>query len=235
MPRRILITGGTGTIGAAIARHFAAAGEHVAVASRTGNLPPDLAAATPPVAAFAVDVRDAEAVRVTIDAASQCLGGGFDALVIAAGVWAPTAFDGGEEADDAWHTVIETMLSGAWWTIQAALPHLADHGRIIVITAPLERTAYAGNAAFAAAAHGLIGMVRSLALDLAPRRITVNAVAPAWVPGALAEAALPSAQLGAPPPWTEAEAVAQLVVFLCSEVAGGITAQVYGLPGVAAT
>jgi NAD(P)-dependent dehydrogenase (short-subunit alcohol dehydrogenase family) len=234
MPRRILITGGTGTIGSAIARHFAAAGDHVAIASRSGGLPADLANLAPAVAAFAVDVRDAEAVRRTVDAASQRLGG-FDILVIAAGVWAATPFDGGEESDDAWHSVIETMLSGAWWTVQAALPHLADHGRVVVITATPERTAYAGNAAFAAAAHGLIGMVRSLALDLAPRRITVNAVAPAWVPGALAAAALPATPLGAAPPWTEAEAVAQLVAFLCSDVAGGITAQVYGLPGVQET
>jgi NAD(P)-dependent dehydrogenase (short-subunit alcohol dehydrogenase family) len=124
------------------------------------------------------------------------------------------------------------MLSGAWWTIRAALPHMADHGRIVVITAAPERSALAGHEAYAAASHGLIGLVRSVALDLAHRHITVNAVAPAWVPGTLAEAAVTALPPGREPHWTEAEAVAQLVGFLCSEVASGITAQVYGLPGV---
>jgi NAD(P)-dependent dehydrogenase (short-subunit alcohol dehydrogenase family) len=231
MPRRILITGGTGTIGTAIARHFAAAGDHAAIASRSGQLPAALQTATPAVSALAVDVRDPDAVRTMVDAAAGQLGG-LDTLVIAAGLWAATPFDGGEEADEAWHTVVETMLSGAWWTMRAALPHLADHGRIIVITAPPERTALSGHAAYAAAAHGLIGLVRSVALELAPRQITVNAVAPAWVPGDLAAAALATTIPAPSPAWTEAEAVAQLVAFLCSDVAGGITAQVYGLPGV---
>jgi NAD(P)-dependent dehydrogenase (short-subunit alcohol dehydrogenase family) len=231
MSRHVLITGGTGTIGTAVARHFADAGDHVVVAARSGQLPTGLQAITPPITALAVDVRDAEAVRTMVDDAAQRLGG-LDTLVLAAGVWAHTPFDGGDGADEAWDAVVETMLSGAWWTIRAALPHLADHGRIIVVTAAPERTALAGHAAYAAAAHGLIGLVRSLALDMAPRHITVNAVAPAWVPGSLADTAMAATGPAYTPPWTEAEAVAQLVDFLCSDVASGITAQVYGLPGV---
>lgn len=227
MPRRLLITGGSGTIGSAIARHAMTAGHAVVVASRSGRPPAD----TPSVTALAVDVRDPAAVRQMADEAATQLGG-LDGLILAAGVWAPTPLYGDATVDDAWDEVVETMLSGAWWTIRAALPHLADGGRIVVVTPGPARTARAQQAAFAAAAHGLVGLVRSLALEVAPRQITVNAVAPAWVPGGLAAATLAHAPTPVPPDWTEAEAVAQLVDFLCCDVASGITAQVYGLPGI---
>jgi len=72
-------------------------------------------------------------------------------------------------------------LTGTWRVLRAALPFLAHGGRVVNVSSVTGRFGVAGMAAYATSKHGLIGLTRSLALELAPRKITVNAVCPGWV------------------------------------------------------
>lgn len=246
--RRVIITGGSGGIGRAIAAAFVASGDTVVIMGRSvARL--EAAKATlgeGPGSVFTVagDITDPAATAASIDDAISRLGG-LDVLVSSAGIAPLSPLLGGPEADEAWDAALATNLTGPWRTVRAALPHFQEGGRIITIGAMTGRIAAAHFGAFCASKHALIGMTRSLALDLAPRRITVNAVAPGWVDSALADETFEamaahsgalagvirgSAVAGSPLGRLVAtEEVAQLVLFLANGAAAGITAQVYGV------
>ena len=105
--------------------------------------------------------------------------GGLDVLVNNAGVGGPNAcaFDGPERWDD----VVRPNLDGVFFTSRAALKHLPDGGRIVNISSVLGRFGVPGYTAYCASKHGVIGLTKALALELAPRDITVNAICPGWV------------------------------------------------------
>lgn len=248
MARRILVTGGNRGIGRAIALGFAAAGDAVAVTGR------DEAALTATATAAAdlpgslhtwrLDVADRQAVYNAVPRAVEALGG-LDVVVSNAGVSRRTPVDGGSEVDAIWQEVLATNLDGTWWLLRAAVPHLADGGRIMVMSSALGRAGYPGYAAYCASKHALIGLVRCLALELAPRRITVNAIAPGAVETDLLAAefgekagdsgrtadelrqeALDRAPLGR---FILAEEVAEMALYLASPAAEAVTAQVFGI------
>ena len=248
MARRVVVTGGSGGIGRAIADVFVAAGDDVVItgrdADRLQSVVVSLAGGPGTVTAVTGDLSDAEAAGAVVHAAVARLGG-IDVLINNAGVAPISPLLGGPESDDAWETALTLNLTAPWRMIRAALPYLPDGGRIVSIGAMTGRIRAAHCGAFAASKQGLVGLTRSLALDLAPRRITVNAVAPAWVDSALADqtfaamadhagtligvirdAAVTGSSLGRLVATTD---VAQLVLFLASAAAGGITAQVYGV------
>ena len=98
-----------------------------------------------------------------------------------AGVGGPTPFDGDERSDEAWQRILDVNLTGTWRVCRAARPFLPDGGRIVNLSSVTGRFGVAGMAAYSASKHGIIGLTRTLALELAPRKITVNAVCPGWV------------------------------------------------------
>jgi SDR family mycofactocin-dependent oxidoreductase len=127
------------------------------------------------------DVRDAEALSDLVGRASAELGG-VDLVVANAGI--AVAAPAAEHPAGLWQSVIDTNLTGVWNTVQAALPHLLSRGRgSIVVTSSANGGLKAPPhlAAYAASKFGVVGLVRSLAHELGPRGIRVNAVHPTAV------------------------------------------------------
>ncbi len=239
---RCLVTGGGSGIGEGIAHSLAEAGASVAVLGRRrkhlNRVVADLRAKK--VEAFAVtgDVTDEQGIRRAVDRAAKSLGG-LDLLVNNAGVGGPNAC--AAEGPERWDEVMRPNLDGVFFTSRAALKHLPDGGRVVNISSVLGRFGVPGYTAYCASKHGVIGLTKALALELAPRRITVNAICPGWVDTDMATDGLQLMADGMGVELEEArrqamamvplgrilqpEEIGGLVVYLASPVAGGMTGQ----------
>jgi 3-hydroxybutyrate dehydrogenase len=123
-----------------------------------------------------LNVADRTAAKRALGELCQKLGR-LDGVVNNAGV-----SDENEVEDEAaWDRVIGINLNGTYNTLLATLPYLADGGRVVNVASILGRAGKVRNTAYSASKHGVLGLTKSLALDLAPRKITVNAILPAWV------------------------------------------------------
>jgi 3-oxoacyl-[acyl-carrier protein] reductase len=234
-----LVTGASQGIGRACALALAKRGARVALAARnTGKLEAvaaEIASAGGQAQTFTLDVSDEASIQAAAKAAIGQFGS-VDILVNNAGITRDTLLLRMKRAD--WDAVMTTNLTGAFLLTQALLnPMLrARWGRIINITSVVGRTGQAGQANYAASKAGLIGFTRSMARELAPRSITVNAVAPGYIETAMTEvldqkqrdALLSHIPLGRP--GTD-EDVAHAVAFLASAEASYITGHVLDVNG----
>lgn len=181
LPLRCLVTGAGRGIGRAISEDLAAAGHRVALLSRTQADLDELAATLPAeTLVLPADVTDPAAAGDAV-AAVVAAWGGIDVLVLNAGegVAAPIA-----KTDDAlWDRTLELNLTAPFRFLRAAVPVMkeAGFGRVVVVAslASLEGAPYIS--AYTAAKHGVLGLVRSAAAELARAGITVNAVCPGFV------------------------------------------------------
>lgn len=132
------------------------------------------------VVASVADVRDYDALKAALDAGVAELGR-LDVVVANAGIFSAGRVE--EISEDAWREMIDVNLTGVWHTAKAAIPHLkAGGGGSIVITGSTSAVKGFENIAhYVAAKHGCVGLMRTLALELAPHRIRVNIVHPTSV------------------------------------------------------
>ena len=153
----------------------------------------------------------------------------------------------GDSSDEHWRAVISTNLHGPFYCSRAALPWIPQDGRIVNISSILGRFGVPGYTAYCTSKHGLIGFTRALALELAPRRIKVNAICPGWVETDMALLGMESGAEAAGITYEEfrrslleqvplnemiqPEEVGELVCFLSSNRARNITGQSYNLCG----
>jgi NAD(P)-dependent dehydrogenase (short-subunit alcohol dehydrogenase family) len=182
--KNALVTGANKGIGKAIALRLAAEGARVAVAARkeaeAEAVVAEIVKAGGEAQALVLDVTDAASVATGVERAARP-DRRIDVLVNNAGAGGPSPLDGDARSDEAWRTILEVNLTGVWRVLRAANPFLAKGGRVVNLSSVTGRFGVAGMAAYATTKHGIIGLTRTLALELAPRKITVNAICPGWV------------------------------------------------------
>lgn len=176
--RHALVTGGGRGIGAAIARQMLALGAVVTITGRDQQRL-DAAAASLGCLAVAMDVTDAPAIQNGFARAVQ-VQGPIAILVNNAGIAKAAPFARTDLG--LWDDILRTDLTGAFLCTQAALPGMleAGWGRVVNVASTAGLTGLAYCAAYCAAKHGLIGLTRALAVELASKPVTVNAVCPGY-------------------------------------------------------
>jgi NAD(P)-dependent dehydrogenase (short-subunit alcohol dehydrogenase family) len=174
-----VVTGGGTGIGAAAASHLSAAGAKVSLLGRRLT-PLQEHAARIEGTAFACDVTDRDAVACAFDQA-RAANGPIDILVVNAGVGDSAPF--GRIAREDWDRLIAVNLTGAFDCAQLALPDLlaSREGRLVFVASVASLRGVPFAAHYAAAKHGLLGLMRSLAAEFAKTSLTVNAVCPGFV------------------------------------------------------
>ena len=183
--RRVVITGAGRGLGELLAHAFSAAGAKVALVARTEQDLKEVAAALPgPSIVFAGDVRDAE-FNVSVAEGTVAEWGGVDAWIANAGI-SPVVAGPLDTDPSVFADVIDVNLIGAFLGARAAATVMSDGGRVIFTGSVLGERPARGLSAYSASKAGLIGMAKSLALDLASDGITVNVVNPGWFDSPLA-------------------------------------------------
>ena len=181
---------------------------------------------------YKVDVKNSDEIAFAVDDAAKC-SGKLDGIVAVAGILSLQEFT---KTDDAiWHNVIDTNLSGSFYSARAAIPHLQKQaaGSIVFVSSQIGLVGHPLGAAYAASKAGINGLTKSTAVELAPNSIRVNAVAPGPVVSDMTAkaradekrynsllAGIPMGRFGQP------EEIATIINFLLSEASSFITGQV---------
>ncbi len=243
MSRVAVVTGAASGMGLAIGRRLADSGHRVALLDRAGDLAEQeaetLRAAGAQAIAAEVDVSD----RAAIDDALRQVRSAFgpvEIMVTSAGIDEFSKFL--DITVEAWDRMMAVNLTGTFHCLQAAVPDMlaGKWGRIVTISSSSAQSGAARMAHYVASKGGVIGLTKSLALELAPHGITVNTVPPGFIDTPMARRAetrgdLPdfNAVVARTPVRRAgtAEDIAAAVTFLCSEDAGYITGQAINVNG----
>lgn len=231
-----LVTGATGGIGQALARALAGRGARLAVSGTRPDALETLAAELgPDTVCLPCNLADAESVEALVPAAITALGK-LDILVNNAGITRDNLIM--RMKDEEWQAVHQINLEAAFRLARAAARPMmkARFGRIISITSVVGVTGNPGQANYAAAKAGLIGMSKALAQELASRGITVNCLAPGFIASPMTDglsdaqkeallARIPAGRLGS------GEDIAAALVWLASREAGYVTGQTIHVNG----
>ncbi|MBS8270486.1 3-oxoacyl-ACP reductase FabG [Halomonas litopenaei] len=238
MTDTLLVTGSSRGIGRAIALRLARDGFDIVVHCRSRRdaaeqVADEVRALGRDARVLCFDVTDRDAARAALEADME-VHGAYHGLVCNAGITADGAFPA--LTDDDWDSVIDTGLNGFYNVVKPiTMPMVRRRrpGRIVVMSSVSGIMGNRGQVNYSAAKAGLIGAVKALAVELAKRRITVNAVAPGLIDTDMTEGLASEEALKAIPMRRSgrAEEVAATVSFLCSEDAGYITRQVIAVNG----
>ncbi|HZI22023.1 MAG TPA: SDR family oxidoreductase [Gemmatimonadales bacterium] len=239
--KRAFVTGGGRGIGRATALLLARAGCSVAVGYRTRRAEAEETCTSVGrtggrAVSVAGDLGDPVAAQRAVAEAARVLGG-LDLLVVNHGVWPADDIPVVELSDQQWEQTLRVNLDAALYVCRAAIPLLPDGGKIVLVSSTAGQRGEAFHADYAATKGALIAFTKSLAVELAPRQIAVNCVAPGWVDTEMAavpyegsgrrdiERTIPLGRVAS------AEDVAGPIVFLCCELARHITGEVLNVNG----
>jgi 3-oxoacyl-[acyl-carrier protein] reductase len=235
--KRALVTGGSGAIGAAICRRLAADGRHVYVHANTNlrhaeAVVAQIVAAGGFAQAVAFDIVDRAQTEAALDA--LLVEGPIQILVNNAGIHDDAVMPAMQA--EQWSRVIDVSLNGFFNVTQPLLMPMVTTrwGRVVNVSSIAALAGNRGQTNYAAAKAGLHGATKSLALELASRGITVNAVAPGIIASAMSENAFPKEAIDRLVPMKRAGTpieVADLIGFLASEQAAYISGQIISING----
>lgn len=245
--KRVFITAGAGGIGRAIADRFLQAGARVHVCDVNEAALVEVTGEGDGISGTRADVADWDNLQAAFGEAAEALGG-LDVLVNNAGIPGPTA-SAEEISPSDWLRTIDVNLNGAFYSARLAIPLLkaSGGGSIINISSTAGQHGYPLRTPYAASKWGLIGLTKTLAMELGPYGIRVNAVCPGAVEGERIEGVIEAkaaargvsadeiraAYLGKSSLGTLIDAVdvAETVLFLCSEGGGRISGQALAVDG----
>lgn len=239
--KKIIVTGGSRGIGFEIAMTFAKLGAQVVI---TGREPTALASAAAQLQQISsgcsyveADVRDVQSIRKMVDEAVSRMNG-IDVLVNNAGI--NIAKPALEVTEDDWEQVLDTNLKGTFFCSQRAGTYMVrqGHGKIINIVSQMAFVGYVKRAAYCASKGGAVQLTKALAVEWAPHRINVNAVAPTFIETELTSAMfkdaafkadvlsrIPLGKLSSP------SDVAGAVLYLASDLANFVTGETIRVDG----
>ena len=232
--RIVVVSGASRGIGKAVCRKFHEAGDIVV---GCGSKPASKAHIEADLALTCDVTRPDEVKAFVRDIVAKY--GRIDVLVNNAGLAGQNSLAPGSD-DDLWHSILNVNLNGTYYLSKHSLPHMTNHtGRIINIASVLALKGVPDSTAYCAAKHAVLGFTRALAHQIAPRKITVNAVCPGWTRTDMArdrmlEIGLTEADFRHSVPlgrFIEPNEVADLVFFSASPAAAGITGQALSIDG----
>ncbi len=237
--KTVLITGAIGGIGAAAARLFYRAGANVVLtdldeagaSAAAQNLDPGGLRCK----SFRLDISDHAGCRQVAEAGAAQFGGAIDYLVNCAGIYIYRENLLRDLSPVQWRTMLNVNLDGCFNISQAVIPYLSDSSAIVLVSSVAAHRGSLMHASYAAAKNGVIGLARSLALELAPRT-RVNAISPGLINTPMADAmitangeavkaAIPLKRFGEP------EEAASVIAFLCSDLASYVSGNVIHVNG----
>lgn len=238
---RALVTGASRGIGAATAELLAEHGADVVIGYRSRRDDAERVAGAVErhgrrARAVAADLSTREGCeRLFADAASFL--GGLDLFVGNAGVWPSEEEAVADLGDERWARTMRENVDQMFWTSRLAARQLADGGRIVLVSSTAGQRGEAMHADYAASKGAMISFVKSLCVELAPRGITVNSVAPGWVDTEMTGDAMREGgreRIARTIPIgrvATAEDVAGPIVFLCSTMARHVTGEILNVNG----
>lgn len=239
--KRALVTGGSRGIGAATSRMLAACGADVAVHYRERVGPAEAMVAEVTrmgrhAMRVAADLADRAAVDRAVDAVAAAWGG-IDIFVGNAGIWPVDEVPVRDMDDERWGRTMRENVDGMFFSTRAALRHMGEGGRIVLVSSTAGQRGEAFHADYGASKGAMISFVKSLAVEVASRGITVNSVAPGWVDTEMCEVpfsgegrgriagAIPVGRIATP------EDIAYPIVSLCAVQARHVTGEILNVNG----
>ena len=239
--RRAVVTGGSRGIGAAISRMLAAQGVHVCIGYRSRLTEAEALAAAcrahgVQAMTVAADLGDPAGAEELVGAAETAFGG-VDIVVHNAGIWPPEDIAVGDMPDERWRRTMRENVDAMFYVSRAAARVMGEGGRIVHVASTAGQRGEAFHADYGASKGAMISFVKSQAIELAPRGITVNSVAPGWVDTEMCadafanggrariEAGIPVGRVASP------EDIAFAVVALCMPGARHIVGEIVNVNG----
>lgn len=239
--RRALVTGGSRGIGAATARMLAAAGADVVIGFKSRGFDASVVVeqcrkAGVRAEAVAADISTRAGAEKLVNDAATALGG-LDVFIANAGIWPPEPAVVTAMTDEQWSRTMRENVDAIFFTSRAVSKIITKDGRVVMVSSTAGQRGEAEHADYAASKGAMISFVKSLCIELAPRGVTVNCVAPGWVDTEMAAPAygdggrdrvaktIPIGRVAS------ADDIAGPIVFLCSPLARHITGEIVNVNG----
>ena len=238
--RRALVTGGSRGVGRAVALMLARAGADVVIGFRAReaearSVVDEVKAFGVRASAHAADLSSSAGAAGLFDHAERALGG-IDLFIGNAGIWIDREVPIADMDEPQWRATMNANLDAIYHCLREAARRLADDGRVVLVSSTAGQRGEAFHADYAATKGALISLTKSVAIELAPRGITVNCVAPGWIDTEMVarplaedrariEAAIPLGRVAS------AEDVAGPILFLCSPLSRHVTGEIVNVNG----